>query len=280
MIKYQRPPSPPSFTREARVLRRTADESVRRGRKPAVDDDLWGRYAPILADAQRGKCAYCERTLSTHYPPIEHVAPRNEVHGLPDDEGDWGVEAHAHLANIAPGHRRKSIRISDWGYWARAYVWSNFVLACQACNTWKSTIYPLAKRPAGGWRPGRSTTRRGDELLLDCFDEPAPWRDHFTFDAITGAIGWKTVRGRATVGTCGLHRQSLQIERRELLEHVCELCRRTTQPSGGVHDAAWKDLARLGRDPMCFAGAVRAVAEARLGLTWDEVVAYAATLPR
>lgn len=276
MIQYHRPSAPLSFVRAAKPLRSKAAAEVRAGSKPTLGDELWTAHGAVLAAAQEGKCAYCERKLSTHYPPVEHVAPRNEVHALPDAEADWGTEIHPHLANIAPGHKRKALRLSDWGYWARAYVWSNYVLACQTCNTWKSTIYPLAKAPGKRWRPGRSVSRRRDELLLDCFDEPAPWRDHFTFDAATGAVGWKTPRGRATIGTCGLHRPSLQQDRALLLTEVGKLCERANGPAGWRRDEAYRDLACLGRDQMQFAGAVRAVTEERLGQTWVEIVALAA----
>jgi 5-methylcytosine-specific restriction endonuclease McrA len=280
MIQYQRPRAPAGFAKHARPHRAKASAGASRGRKPKVEAaHIWAAHKDVLADAQHGKCAYCERKLSTHYPPVEHLAPRNEVHALPADEADWGTESHPYLANVAAGSKRKATKVSDWGYWSRAYVWSNYVVACQSCNAWKSTIYPLAKQPKTGWRPGKTTKRLADELLLDCFDEPVPWRTHFRFDAATGAVAWKTARGRATVGTCGLHRPSLQQERALVLVEVAKLCDRADGPRGLVREHAYRDLVSLGRDGMPFAGAVRGVAEDRLGMTWDEIVAYVAALP-
>lgn len=140
MIKFVRPPVPKAFTRAAAKRHKAAAAQATRGTKPSVDDDVWGDHKEALAAAQHGKCAYCERHVGNHYPAVEHVAPRSEVHALPDDPADWGVEAHPYLPNIAPGHTRKADRLSDWGYWARAYDWANYVVACVACNTWKSTI--------------------------------------------------------------------------------------------------------------------------------------------
>lgn len=271
MIGYHRPPAPKAFTRAAAKRHQAAAAQAKRGTKPDVDDDIWGDHRHVLAVAQHGKCAYCERKVASHYPPVEHVAPRNEVHALPDDPADWGSEAHPHLSNIAEGHLRKADPLSDWGYWSRAYDWNNYVVACQSCNTWKSTIYPLEKRPAAGWRPGATRTRSKDELLLHAFEDDAPWR-HFQYDASTGAISWRTARGKATTGTCGLHRASLAHERQLHLDHVHALCRRAQGNASPLRDAAWDDLIALGADDKPFAGMVRSYAETTLGKSWPTIV--------
>ncbi len=272
MIAYPRPAAPKAFARAATKRHKAAAAQARRGRKPDVDDDIWGAHRHVLAAAQHGKCAYCERPVGNHFPPVEHVAPRNEVHALPDDPAAWGTEAHPLLPNIAAGHQRKAQRVSDWGYWARAYDWRNYVIACQACNTWKSTIYPLAKRPKQGWRPGHARARAKDELLLHAFDDDAPWR-HFRYDASTGAVAWTSERGKATVGTCGLHRPSLAQDRQAILKEVSAACQATRSPSAVLRRFAWDTIIRLGDDARPYAGVVRSYVEATLTLSWDQLVA-------
>lgn len=273
MIGYRRPPAPKAFQRAASKRHQAATAQAKRGTKPDVNDDIWGGHREALAAAQHGKCAYCERHVGTHYPAIEHVAPRNELHSLPDDPADWGNEAHPYLANIADGdlRRRKADPLSDWGYWSRAYDWNNYVVACQSCNTWKSTIYPLAMRPKRGWRPGSSRKRSKDELLLHAFEDDEPWR-HFRYDASTGAIIWWTERGKATAGTCGLHRASLAHERQLHLDHVHALCSRAAGTASPLRDAARSDVVRLGADDAPFAGMVRSYAEVSLGKAWSTIV--------
>jgi hypothetical protein len=64
------------------------------------------------------------------------------------------------------------------------------------------------------------------------------------------------------------------------IEEVVAQCAVIADP--GAHDPArtraWRGLVERGRSERPFAGAVRGIAEQSLGMTWDEIVAFDATL--
>lgn len=268
MIRFQRPPQPAGFGHGV----------ARPGPKGPFDSRVWGAHKAAFSTSQHGKCGYCESYVAgTQDGDVEHYAPKAEVRDV--HATAQGVEAQPGLARIKKGSR-KTIPRSSTGYWWRAYDWTNYLFACAVCNQrYKGGVFPLDPPPPARWKPTR-TDARHRPLLLNCYDEAAPWR-HFQVDALTGTIIGVTADGRATIATCGLHRETLRVDRRRAVARARDLCDEIQAPAtrAPVVGRDWKDLCDLGRDDAPFAGAVRAVAEVRLGLRWEEILAYVATLP-
>lgn len=268
MIRFQRPPKPVGF----------GNGVARPGYKGPFDDRVWGAHKAAFSTSQHGKCGYCESYVAgTQDGDVEHYAPKAEVRDL--HATAHGVEAQPGLARVRKGSR-KTIARSGTGYWWRAYDWTNYLFACTVCNQrYKGGVFPLDPTPPARWKPTKADARHRP-LLLNCYDDDAPWR-HFQVDPTTGTVIGATDRGRATVGTCGLHRDTLRVDRRRAVARARDLCDEIQ--SAATRDSAihrvWKDLRRLGSDDAPFAGAVRAVAEERLTLSWEQIVAYVATLP-
>ncbi len=268
MIRFERPPQPVGF----------GDGVARPGPKGPFDDRVWGRHKAAFSASQHGKCGYCESYVaSSQDGDVEHYAPKAEVRDL--HATARGVEAEPGLARIKKGSR-KTVTRSSTGYGWRAYAWTNYLLACTVCNRrYKGGVFPVEPLPPPRWKPTK-TDACHRPLLLNCYDDAAPWR-HFQVDPSTGTVIGATERGRATIGTCGLHRETLRVDRRRAVARARDLCDEIQSAAARAPGTrrAWKDLRDLGGDEAPFAGAVRMVAEARLRLRWDEILAYVATLP-
>jgi hypothetical protein len=225
MIQYVRPPLEGTFERTVRPHREHIAKLVQHKKKrPDFDKrDVWKDYRAAFSIAQHRKCGYCEsKTAANQAGDVEHVAPKGEVWAVPDDESDWGQELEAGLSRLRSGSRKKTV-ISGSGYWFLAYDWTNYLFACAVCNSkYKLSYFPLHPRPPKRWKP-TLRSKKYKPLLLGCFDEPAPWR-HFTYDEHTGEIGWATDRGKATIATCGLLRETLRQDRFEVVNDAREFC--------------------------------------------------------
>ena len=109
-----------------------------------------------LFEAQRKKCAWCERRRDFSSSPIEHYRPK---------DGAW--------RNL-PGEPR---RLSPGHYWWLTWTWENLLFACPRCNDrgHKANYFPLtpgtneAPPPPRPLPPGASLSGVGTEqpLLLD-----------------------------------------------------------------------------------------------------------------
>ncbi|MCE9572630.1 MAG: hypothetical protein K8W52_05695 [Deltaproteobacteria bacterium] len=264
MIRYQRPPTPAGFS---------APRPKAKGPFPTI----WSAHKSAFSTAQHRKCGYCESSIAASQDAdVEHYAPKAAVHDL--DPTALGVEAEPNLARLAPRSRKVVVR-STRGYWWLAYDWGNWLFACEVCNRkYKLNVFPLAPTPRKGWRPTRQDTKHRP-LLLNCYDDDAPWR-HFVVDTTTGTIVGHTVRGTATIHTCGLHRNTLRADRYRAASSMVQQCEiaQASRESTTARKRAWRTIVELGGDDRPFAGAARAVAEDRLGLRWDEINNYVATL--
>ncbi len=170
MIRFQRPPEPPGFAKGTPRPRA-------RGR---FDETVWKPHKAAFSQAQHGKCGYCESYVAgTQDADVEHYAPKHAVADVIDDPTTWGDEARPGVANLRTGSRA-TIERSKTGYWWRAYDWSNYLFACTVCNRkYKDTVFPLAPTPPKRWRPTKRD-RQHAPLLLNCYDDEAPWRQFET----------------------------------------------------------------------------------------------------
>ena len=103
-------------------------------RPPGMHDigAAYGVAREELWEAQHMKCCYCEQHIPIESQPVEHIRPKT-------------------AANRVPGSTLKE------GYWWLAWTWENLLFACHACNTKKSTNWPLATGevlPRGAQPPG------------------------------------------------------------------------------------------------------------------------------
>lgn len=232
---------PPSVLESADVWGRELCEARRVwhlrnpvGTKPATEDPKPGalssryRHAEVKTalEALIGlKCHYCEQTIERF--DVEHFRPQS----------------------IYP---------------ALAYQWSNLLLACQTCNqTYKSDRFPISPDSTQATEdPVDPTSRDGsDEALVlnPCRDDPA---EHLDF--VDGRIVARedSLRGRETIGVCGLDRDRLTELRREharIVESIIASLRYAIR----VQDR--REMNRLSRDILVmaedtkpFAGMVRA----------------------
>ena len=270
MIRFQRPSAPPGF----------AKSTPRPRARGPFDETVWKPHKAAFSQAQHGKCGYCESYVAgTQDADVEHYAPKHAVADISDDPATWGREHARGLARLATGTRRTVPRAVT-GYWWRAYDWSNYLFACAVCNQkYKGAVFPLAPTPPKRWRPTRRD-RKHQALLLNCYDAQAPWR-HFDVDPTTGTITGKTAEGTATLATCGLHRETLRPDRQRAADNARRQLDEIEAPQADARSRtrAWRELVVLGAPDAPFAGAVRAVAEARRGLTWEVIGAYVRNLP-
>lgn len=264
MIRFQRPTRPSNFGTSAK----------RPGPKGPFDERIWGAHKAAFSRSQHGKCGYCETYVAgTQDGDVEHFAPKQGVHDV--DARARGIEAEPGIARLRAGSR-KTIPRSGTGYWWLAYDWTNFLLACRVCNAkYKGLVFPLDPPPPPRWKPTRRDTVHRP-LLLNCFDDDAPWR-HLRFVPLTGDVVGRTPRGAATIDTCGLHRETLRVDRHRAVQDALGLCNEILAQESTTRERAraWDALLERGGDARPFAGAVRSVAEERLGLTWDEIAAAA-----
>jgi hypothetical protein len=278
VIQYRRPTVASDFKATVRPhVEYIAKKAKTKAKKRLEWDgrEVWKKYKSDFSEKQHRKCGYCEsKAAASQDGDVEHIAPKGEVWALPADPKKWGVEAEPGLARLKTNSREKII-VSQRGYWHLAYDWNNYLFACTVCNSkYKLSYYPLLPAPKKNWSPSKLSKKHVAQLL-NCFDEPAPWR-HFSYDRTTGAITEKTPRGLATIATCGLFRETLRQDRLEVIRDAERFCRRIADDPDEVN--AWQDLVEIGGEDRAFAGAVRGVAEDLLELDWDVIEAHAASL--
>jgi len=260
VIDYERPPEPPDFRASIHDAEQAVERAVRAGVEPDFPP-LWQRYKSAFATAQKQKCAFCDRDATTDDPHLDHFAPKAAVYELSDDPAERGREVYDGLPNARDRKRAREVKP---GYWWRAYDWHNFLLVCGTCNSkWKQCFFPVDAE-SRQWPPVREMVEQ--PLLLHPFDDRAPWRS-FSLDK-NGQIQGRDRRGKATVETCNLDRETLRKKRtgivRDAIRHAAEFRRRGMR-------YALENLCELGGDERAFAGAVRAIAEQLTDRTWEQL---------
>jgi hypothetical protein len=264
MQEARRPPTPPDFNHAAQAARKEIRDIVKANRRPREKQfaDVWSKFKDKLAEAQHGRCGYCDRhVLGGDDGTVDHYRPKTEVEALFDDPSTWGNQ-RAHSASV---EGRKTHPVSDLGYHWLAYAWRNYIFACSCCNEkWKRAIFPVAAHPR--CRPPRARGRE-DPLLLSCYTGQRP-SEHFQFNqdgSVEPANGSR--HGYETIRTVGLDRDPLRLERCHPALDTHEALR---QLADGEEVEAVRSLRRLGDDKRPFAGVVRAIVEQRLELRWGD----------
>ena len=262
MIRYNRPACPQGFpTQRIQEEERALALSGGKGAFP----DLWSPYKVPFREAQgQGKCGWCESHTTGDTGTIDHIAPKAEVGTL--------RQPGAELSGLTNVRGRKIDKEHDIGYWWLAYAWDNWLFACHRCNEeWKSTLFPVQESP----HPRPDPRTRYTPLLLNPYGPEDPL-EHLEFDSV-GQIKPRTDsdRGRASIATLGLDRESLRAARARVRSDALPWCDQlldaaTPEPA---MERAWGALKGLAEASHAYAGVVRCLVLERLGLPWDELEA-------
>lgn len=153
-----------------------------------------------LEELFQGKCAFCESSYaSVAVMAVENFRPKGGAMGMD------GKLDHDH-------------------YWWLAYEWFNLYPACPDCNRSKGSRFPVEgkRAPIGATE---DELRKERALLLDpCVDHP---ECELTFND-KGLVASDTDRGRKTIDTYNLNRQTLVIRRRKHVAALREQWQRVT----------------------------------------------------
>jgi len=238
-------------------------------------DDRWGKYKPVFLAAQHKKCGYCEQKLGTHPGDVEHYRPKAALQELPDDRIQWGQEGQDDFSVRG----RKLVDVEGPGYWWLAYSWSNYLAACNRCNSgWKRNLFPVEENP----RPlpleeGQEKTET--PLLLNPFEGEDPAL-HLTFDR-QGIVRAKddSRLGQATIATCGLDRPSLVDARLEKAKRAHQLVQDYyREETISKRTKVLSDFVEMGDEGYVHAGMVRAIFCQEIDLPWDAVATWLKSL--
>ena len=204
MIKTTRPVPIPNVlleagTRQKDIICREYDrspEDYRSGRQTITfNHKIYGHESVkrVLAEAQHGKCCYCERKFgATSYGAVEHFRPKGAVR---QNKGS---------VKLVPGY-----------YWL-AFDWNNLLVSCEKCNTsYKGSLFPL-EDPNARARSHMDDVRVERPLFVDPSRENP--REHIRFRS--AAVEPATPRGRETIAGVGLRRSELEEARKERLDMV------------------------------------------------------------
>ncbi|MFO0648400.1 MAG: hypothetical protein U0326_19325 [Polyangiales bacterium] len=266
MIRYERPSIPERFDALTKDARDAIEALVARGTPPKHGDfkSTWGSLKGPLVERQHGKCGYCESRIDGHaWEEVEHYRPKSALSALPP----LTLPLHQHVSG--PRARGSAIALGDRGYWWLAYVWENWLLACEHCNGWfKGTLFPIRESPRPSLIPGAEKLET--PLLLNPFDTSIDPLDHlrFDWDGTVAPIG-NSVHGAETIRTCGLHREKLVRDRRELASLIRELLDeyRRAQTRADQRRPLHAIIDR-GRAERPFAGAARSLTSQWFGCHW------------
>ena len=264
------PKAPRDFNRQAHAARAKIRGMIARGDRPTSKDfdDEWSDFKDRLAEAQHGRCGYCDApVLATSHGTIDHYRPKAEIKALLDEPTSWGTQK-PHSASVT---ERKEQDVSELGYHWLAYAWSNYVFACSICNaSWKKSFFPVRIHPR---RCPPRPRGREDPLLLHCYGKLDPSKHlQFNKDGTVEARD-KSPYGAETIRTVGLHRDPLCQDRKEVTERMFELLERYAE---GEEAEAYRDILRLGNERRPFAGVARAILEQVMDMSWSEFVTLSA----
>jgi hypothetical protein len=236
-------------------------------RKTVKFPDTWKNYKGLFAEAQHGKCGYCEMMVTGGQPgDVEHFYPKGEVWALRPDTLTWGAERS--WASTVEG--RLHDVLSDQGYWWLAYDWSNYLLACTVCNSyWKLSFFPVEEE-SRALPPSADVVET--PLLLNPFGSHEP-AAHLSFTEFGQIVAKDLSRfGAETIRTCGLDRVSLVRARLEKARRAHFLARElVTADKTEKIVSILRDFQELGREEYVHSGMVRAIFKDLCGTDWNEL---------
>lgn len=169
---------------------------------------------------QHQKCAFCEsKFAATSYGDVEHFRPKGGFTQHPDD------------LPVKPGY-----------YWL-AYDWQNLTFCCQICNQrFKKNHFPLAN-PTQRARDHHDDVNREEPLLINPVAEDP--EEHIGFHKGKEVAFHRTEKGRHTINTFGLNRDTLQDARREHLSRVRALQTSAERLAGILGSLSGSDRAEI-----------------------------------
>lgn len=193
MIRIRRPATVPGVLAErgAEATRTMLAEAARGTVEFSFNSDLYGHETVkrTLIAVQHGKCAFCEAKF-THvaYGDVEHFRPKTAV--------------------LVGGVLAKP------GYFWLAYDWDNLLASCQICNQrHKKNLFPVF---------GTRATYDASDLSVEdpLFIDPAREEPSTHIEFIGAVPHGLTERGRETIRSLGLDRETLNGDRRKELQKV------------------------------------------------------------
>lgn len=271
MFLFERPQEPKGFAASVADARLIVAQRVASSQSLDGIPEIWraDTHKEAFAEAQQDRCGYCETFTLNHTPPMEHYAPKGEVQKL-DNEGQEGKKASRSSYRVVD---RETPQISATGYHWLTYEWTNWLLACERCNSgWKKSLFPVAEDPHPcPPEQGKKFT----PMLLNPFGPEDPV-GHLEFTE-RGEIAPRSgsARGRETIRTCGLHRESLRKQRKVFAEDAYrEIFWFRDAMKRPDHESAWKSVTRLlsmGAKDHPHAGMVRCIVLSQLAQRWPDL---------
>jgi hypothetical protein len=206
------------------------------------DAQIYGSFKEALAEAQYGKCCYCEaKILPVSSGDVDHFRPKGTV------RQEAGGEA------LRPGY-----------FWL-AYDPENLLFACEKCNrSHKRDLFPLRDPERRSRHPFADLAEEEPLLINPRQSDPQEhigFRDEYPYPIGDGAIG------RTTINCLGLDREQLNEARRDHLAMVRVLWNLAEAIPRELPETAEAQLvlARLCEAPAPFAAATRALCNALNG---------------
>lgn len=259
MIRYARPEPPDGFpTSDIKAATAALEASRGGGDIP----DLWAPYKETFSRAQHRKCAWCEAEDTCEPGAVDHFAPKGEVGQLVEKGVEVPCLTNVRGRGVAPLH--------STGYWWLAYAWDNWLFSCNRCNSgWKRTIFPVLEQPYPCPDPRTPYT----PLLLHPFgaDEPL---EHLDISDLGQIEPWaSSEKGRATIDTCGLDRESLRGAREKRANAARKWVDLLLDQGASENQMkhAWSSLLELAGDRQPYAATTRSVIRRHLKISWAEI---------
>jgi hypothetical protein len=243
--------------------RKKAEEETERAKKARggksykVDADLYKWPRKYLLDAFADKCGYCETKIDApdRFGDVDHYRPKGRVTN----------EDYTPIVILGIGNKPRP----HPGYYWLAYKWINFIPSCPACNrpgedrdglkSGKWDVFPVASK----FRAIEPGEEKNEEPLLLNPREDDP-NDHLVFDKATGVIGFKTLRGEATIRILGLNRRGLPEKRLEAYDIALGLWSKFEEAL--KHGDVSLQAKLQGQRDNCRSGRVAYAAFARMGI--------------
>jgi uncharacterized protein (TIGR02646 family) len=190
-------PVPPILSDAGIAERDALCKAFKKGEKDfPFNDQIYG-HAEVKSSLQRiqdGKCCFCEaKILHISYGDVEHYRPK-------------------------AGWTQSNEKLNKPGYYWLAYDWDNLLLSCQICNQrHKKNFFPLLDSSKRALSHEHDITEESPVLIKPDQEDPGQ------FIAFKEEIPFPIAeeqRGRSTIETLGLDRETLNESRRTKLGPV------------------------------------------------------------